>query len=493
MNKYILSIDQSTSGTKAILFDKQGRVVHRCTREHRQYYPKPGWVEHDPEEIYQKTLEVINNLLIETSILKEQLTVISITNQRETVVVWDKISGKPVYNAIVWQCQRAEEICKQLKEKSYDKIVNEKTGLVLSPYFSAAKVKWILNNVPGAREKAESGQLMLGTIDSWIIWKLTGEIEHVTDYSNASRTQLFNINTLMWDKDLLEIFTISPTMLPVVKFSDEIFGYTKTTQALINGLPISGVMGDSHAALFGQNCFKIGMAKATYGTGSSIMMNIGKTPLESRTGLVTSIAWGRSKEIYYVFEGNINSTGATIKWLVENLEMIPSSKACEEVAMKVRDNGGVYFVPGFTGLGAPYWASDARAIICGLTMGTNKGHIVRSALESIAYQIKDILDLMVKDSGLELNELRVDGGPTGNDFLMKFQADIIDVKIVRSKIEELSALGSAYMAGLVVGFWESIEQIQSLRKEDVQFESSMESKTRSLLYKGWKDAVKRAL
>lgn len=493
MEKYILSLDQSTSGTKAILIDVRGTLVHRCTCEHKQYYPRAGWVEHDPEEIFQRTLEVIEKLFREKNITKEQLKVISLTNQRETVVVWDRISGKPLYNAIVWQCQRAEEICKKLTEKGYDKIVKDKTGLILSPYFSGAKVSWILDNITGAREMAEAGQLMLGTIDSWIIWKLTGGESHVTDYSNASRTQLFNINELKWDKDLLQIFNIPETMLPEVKFSDEIFGYIDNNLDDIKGLPISGVMGDSHAALFGQNCFKVGMAKATYGTGSSIMMNIGRKPLESGNGLVTSIAWGRAGEIYYVFEGNINSTGATIKWLVENLEIIPNSKVCEEIALGVKSNDGVYFVPGFTGLGAPHWASNAKAIICGLTMSTNKAHIVRAALEGIAYQIKDVLDVMACDSGIDLQELRVDGGPTGNNFLMKFQADILNVKIVRSSIEELSALGSAYMAGLAVGLWENIDVIIGLRIEAAKFESNMETETRIELYKGWKDAIKRAL
>lgn len=493
MTKYVLAIDQSTSGTKAILFDAQGRLVHRCTCEHRQYYPKQGWVEHDAQEIYQKTLEAINRVLYESKTSQEQLAVIAVTNQRETVVVWDRITGNPVYNAVVWQCQRAGEICRQLKEAGYDKIVKEKTGLVLSPYFSAAKVKWILDHVEGVREKAESGILLMGTIDAWIVWKLTGGEVHATDYSNASRTQLFNIKELRWDRELLKIFTIPEKMLPEVRFSDEIFGYTAITQGFDRRIPISGVMGDSHGALFGQNCFAVGTAKATYGTGSSIMMNIGKQPIASENGLVTSIAWGMNGTVDYVFEGNINSTGATIKWLVNDLEMIPDSKASERVALSVDSSEGVYIVPAFAGLGAPYWDSEAKAIICGITRRVKKAHIVRAAEESIAYQIKDVLDLMVKDSGIGLQELRVDGGPTRDNFLMKFQADILDIRVVRSKIEELSALGSAYMAGLAVGFWKGIEQIAALRVEETAFESSMENTARAELYKGWKDAVKRAL
>lgn len=492
MKEYILSIDQSTSGTKAILFDREGKLIRRCTLEHRQYYPKPGWVEHDAEEIFERTLQVIHQLLDETGVALDQVEVLAVTNQRETVLVWDRETGKPVYPAIVWQCQRATEICKNMENKGFSDIVKAKSGLQLSPYFSAAKAKWVLDNVEGARGKAEKGQLVLGTMDSWIIWNLTGGKVHATDYSNASRTQLFNIKELKWDDELLEIFTIPRSMLPQVKYSDEIFGYAEVLGGGAK-LPISGVMGDSHAALFGQNCFVPGMAKTTYGTGSSIMMNIGTKAKESRKGLVTSIGWGREKSIDYVFEGNINSTGATIKWLAENLELIEGSSVCERIASSVDSSDGVYFVPAFTGLGAPYWESDAKAVLCGMTMGTRKAHIVRAAQDSIAYQIKDVIDLMIEESGTMLSELRVDGGPTRNNSLMKFQADLLEVSIVRSSIEELSALGSAFMAGLAVGFYSSIDEIKALRVEDARFVSTMGGEERTLLYDGWKAAVRKAL
>lgn len=490
--KYILSIDQSTSGTKAIIFDDRGSLVHRCTLNHTQYYPNSGWVEHDGEEIYEKTLQAISNVIAESGVKADAISSIAITNQRETVIVWDKTTGKPVYNAIVWQCQRAEEICKEIKRTEHYEIIKEKTGLVLSPYFSAAKVKWILDNVTGARECADAGNLLMGTMDSWLIWKLTGGRSHVTDHSNASRTQLFNIKELKWDEEILKIFTIPAGMLPEVKFSDEIFGFAELG-GLIPSLPISGVMGDSHAALFGQNCFKTGMAKATYGSGSSIMMNIGRDPKASENGLVTSIAWGMKGSVDYVFEGNINSTGATIKWLCDSLEILDNAKDAEKLATSIDNNDGVYLVPAFTGLGAPYWNSDARAMISGMAMGTTKNHIVRAALESIAYQIKDITDLMISEAEIKLMELRVDGGPTRNNFLMQFQADMLNIKIVRSKIEELSALGSAYMAGLGTGIFKNLEEIESLRQLDKTFEVNMNNLERTELYEGWKKAVNRAL
>lgn len=492
-NRYILSIDQGTSATKTILFNRKGQVVHRCNRVHKQYYPNPGWVEHDPEEIYKNTLKAIHDILYEVKIMGQQIMGLAIANQRETALVWDKQTGKPVYNAIVWQCNRGSGICNRLFEQGYEKIVKEKTGLVLSSYFSAAKIKWILDNVEGARRKAEEGKLLFGTIDSWLVWKLTNGKVHVTDYSNASRTQLFNLKELKWDEELLQIFTIPKTMTPNVKYSDEIFGHTTINGILEEEIPIAGVMGDSHAALFGQNCFEKGMAKATYGTGSSVMMNIGKNILQSNRGLVTSIAWGMDNCVEYVFEGNINCTGATIKWLVEDLELIPNSKISGKIAASIDSNEGVYLVPAFVGLSAPYWDSEAKASIMGISRGTKKAHIVRAAEESIAYQIKDILDLMVKESGVKLKELRVDGGPTRDDFLMQFQANIINVAVVRNKIEELSAIGSAFMAGLAMGFWNSKEEIKALRATDVIFNCKMDNSERDKLYKGWKEAVRRTL
>jgi len=493
MKGYILSIDQSTSGTKAVLFDRWGKLVHRCTFEHFQYYPQPGWVEHDAEEIFRKTLEAIRCVLEESGIPSSEVRVLSITNQRETAVVWDRITGKPVHHAIVWQCQRGTGICNELKTQGFDEPVRRKTGLVLSPYFTAAKVKWILDHVEGARQMAQEGRLLMGTVDSWLLWKLTGGRVHATDYSNASRTQLFNIHELRWDRELLDIFTIPESMMPEVRFSDELFGVTEAGGILEQGVPVSGILGDSHAALFGQNCFEKGMAKATYGTGSSIMLNIGKKALQSEKGVVTSLAWGQGGEVEYVLEGNINCTGATIKWLVDDLGLIAASREAGEIAPSVENTGGVYIVPAFVGLGAPYWDSEARAILCGITRGTRKAHIVRAAEESIAYQIKDVLDLMAVESGIQLKELRVDGGPTRDDFLMQFQADILDVAVVRARIEELSALGSAFMAGLAVGFWKDREEVKALRIQDAVFQSKMDPEDRRQLYAGWKGAVERAL
>ncbi|MCK5768447.1 MAG: glycerol kinase GlpK [Candidatus Atribacteria bacterium] len=492
-NRYILAIDQGTSATKAILFNQKGLIVHRCNRVHQQYYPNPGWVEHDPEEIYENTLKVIHDLLCETKIPGQQIMALAITNQRETALVWDKQTGKPVYNAIVWQCNRGSSLCNRLSEQGYEKIVKEKTGLVLSPYFSAAKIKWILDNVEGSRQKAKEGKLLFGTIDSWLVWKLTQGKKHVTDYSNASRTQLFNIKNLKWDEELLQIFTIPKTMTPKIKYSDEIFGYTTINGILEKEIPIAGIMGDSHAALFGQNCFEKGMAKATYGTGSSVMMNIGKNILQSKSGLVTSIAWGMDNHIEYVFEGNINCTGATIKWLVEDLELIPNSKISGKIAASIDSNGGVYLVPAFVGLSAPYWDSESKASITGISRGTKKAHIVRAAEESIAYQIRDILDLMVAESVIKLKELRVDGGATRDNFLMQFQANILNIAVVRNEIEELSAIGSVFMSGLTIGFWNSKEEIKALRAPDVIFNGKMDNRKRDKLYKDWKEAVRRTL
>ena len=491
--KYILSIDQSTSATKAVIFDENGKLIKRATIEHAQYYPHPGWVEHDPVEIFNNTLKAVELVIQSADVSQDDIGAVAITNQRETTVVWDRATGEPVYNAIVWQCQRAGKICTDIENLGYAPVIKQKTGLVLSPYFSAAKAKWILDNVEGARKKAEQGRLMFGTIDSWLVYKLTGGKVHATDYSNASRTQLFNIKELKWDDELLNIFTLPKSMMPEVKFSDEIFGFTDVNRVFKRQIPISGIMGDSHAALFGQNCFEKGMAKATYGTGSSIMMNIGKQPLESGKGLVTSLAWGYKGRVDYVFEGNINCTGATIKWLADDLELIPDSKSAGIIAGSVNDTEGVYIVPAFVGLGAPYWDSEAKAAITGIARGTKKAHIVRAAEESIAYQIKDILDLMVCESGIILKELRVDGGPTRDSFLMQFQADMLNVPVVRSKIEELSAMGSALMAGLAVGAWKDINEIERIRQIDAVFNNIMTEERRHILYNGWQKAVKTVL
>lgn len=489
----ILAIDQSTSGTKAIIFDNQGKVVHRCTESHQQFYPQPDWVEHDPEEIWEKTKIAIRNVLSESKTMLSDIVAVAITNQRETVAAWDKKSGKPVYNAIVWQCQRGAEACRTFKEQGLDDMVKAKTGLLIDPYFSATGLKWIMENVEGAKEKAAAGELAFGTMDSWIIYKLSGGKVHATDHSNACRTMLFNIYDLKWDNELLELMGLNSTMAPEVKYSDAIFGYTEVGDVFNREIPITGVMGDSHAALFGQNCYKQGMAKATYGTGSSIMMNIGKKPLESPEGLVTSIGWGCKEQIDYVFEGNIHCTGDTINWLVKDLELIQNAKESEELAVSVEDNNGVYMVPAFVGLGAPYWDNGARASISGMPRSTKKAHVVRAALEAIAYQIKDLIDLMAKGSGIGLTELRVDGGPTRNNFLMQFQTDMLNSSIVRTDVEEVSALGSALMAGLTMKLWKDFDELSSLRKVDRAFSPGMDAKKRDKYYKGWLEAVKKVL
>lgn len=491
--KYILAIDQSTTGTKAVLFDNTGLLIN-CTKiAHKQYYPNPGWVEHVPKEIIQRSFEAVTSLLKSTGIQPEQIAALGLSNQRETVLVWDKLTGEPVYNAVVWQCQRASAICKVIADQGGGDLVFSKTGLVLSPYFPAAKIKWILDNVSGVRNRAEAGELVFGTIDSWLVWNLTGGKIHAIDYSNASRTQLFNIHEKCWDDELMKIFTIPKTMAPEVRNSNDIYGNTLNNSVFGKGIPITGVLGDSHAALFGQNCFKAGMVKCTYGTGSSVMMNIGKKLLEPKSKLSTSIAWSINGEIEYVLEGNINCAGDTVRWLVDELELIPDASSAEKIAKSLQGSEGVYFIPAFVGLGAPYWDSDAKASITGITRGTKKAHIVRAAEESIAYQIKDVLDLMVKESGTELKELRVDGGPTRDSFLMQFQADILNMPVVCASIEEMSAIGAAYMAGLAVGFWNSKEELQSLRKIGLIYYPEMDIERRDILYSGWKEAILRAL
>ncbi len=493
MKDFIISVDQSTSATKAILFNKNGKIHSRSSISHQQFYPKPDWVEHDPEEIYRNTLKAIVQVMNDAGLKQADLAVLAITNQRETVVVWDKTTGKPVYNAVVWQCQRGADICKQLREQGYEPMIRSKTGLIIDPYFSASGVKWILDNVDGAMEKAHSGNLLLGTIDSWLVWKLTGGKVHATDHSNACRTMLFNIHTCNWDKDIANLLGIPLSMFPDVKFSDEIIGYTQPEEDFDLTIPIAGILGDSHAALFGQHCFKPGMGKATYGTGSSIMLNIGNKPLECPKGLVTSIGWGTNREIVYVFEGNIHCTGDTINWLVNDIGLLADAKSSEEIALSVTDNNGVYLVPAFVGLGAPYWNNVARAIITGMPRSTKKAHIVRAALEAIAYQVRDLVDLMTKDSGVNLIELRVDGGPTRNAFLMQFQADILNSSINRCDITEVSALGSAYMAGLATGVWKNPEEIKELRGQGEIFTGKMSEEQRNKLYNGWKRAVERSL
>ena len=491
--KYILAIDQSTAATKVILFDTDVRLVKRVSLPHRQYYPSPGFVEHDPVEIYDNTIKGITEILRTTSIKVSEISCLSVTNQRETAMIWDRHSGKPVANAAVWQCQRGAGICNDLRNNGFGEMIRKKTGLIIDPYFSASKLCWIMNNIPGLKEKAINGDLLLGTMDTWLIWKLTGGKVHATDHSNASRTMLFNINTLEWDEELVKLFGLDISMFPQIKFSDEVFGNTASSLQPGRELPIAGVIGDSHGALFGQLCFDTGMTKATYGTGSSVMMNIGRSPMEAPEGLVTSVGFGRNKTIDYVFEGNIHCTGDTINWLVNELKLIPSAGEAEKIALGVKDSGGVYFVPAFVGLGAPYWKNEARACISQISRDTTRGNIVRAALESIAYQIRDLTDLMIEHSGIELKELRVDGGPTRNDFLMQFQADMLQKPVARTCIEEISALGSAFLAGLAAGIWSGMEEIKKLRIVDKVYRNAMPAQERERLYSGWEKAVKRTL
>lgn len=486
--KYIIAIDQSTSATKAVLFDEQCQLISRKNVAHKQYYPKPGWVEHDPEEIYANTIEAIRLLMAENK-KQDASYSLAITNQRETVVVWNKITGKPVYNAVVWQCQRGTDICNDLKQRGYTELIQEKSGLLIDPYFAASGAKWILDNVDGARESANKNELLMGTIDSWLIWKLTGGKVHATDYTNASRTLLFNIHTLDWDDDLLNLFTIPRSMMAKPQPCDSVFGETTVEGLFDTPITIAGVLGDSHGALVGQMCFEAGMGKATYGTGSSVMVNIGEKAVKAPQGLVTSVGFATQDKVFYAFEGNIHCTGATIKWMTEKLQLISNPSVIEEYALSVPDNGGVYLVPAFAGLGAPWWNSQAKAMICGMTLGTERGHICRAALEAIAYQIKDLIDLMTNHAGIALKELRVDGGPTKNNLLMHFQADMLNACINRSDIEEASAMGAVIMNGLAREVWKDMNEVAALRTTDNRILPDMTEEKRNKLYRGWTEAV----
>jgi glycerol kinase len=490
--KYILAIDQSTSATKVMLFNRQAELMHRVNLPHQQHYPQPGFVEHDAEEIWENTLTALKRVVLEAEIKITEIAAIAITNQRETAMIWDKTTGKPVANAVVWQCHRGAEFCNILKENSYEGLIMQKTGLIIDPYFSASKLRWLMKNIAGLPEKAAKDELMLGTMDSWLLYKLTGGKVHATDYSNACRTMLFNIHTLEWDKELISLFELNESMFPEVKFSDEIFGYSDPSILFDEPLPISGLIGDSHGALFGQNCFQPGLGKATYGTGSSVMMNIGNSPLQPPKGLVTSIGFARIQKIDYVFEGNIHSTGDTINWLKNEIQLINSAAETEELAKSVTGNNGVYLVPAFVGLGAPYWDNEARAAIVGMSRDATKAHVVRAALESIAYQVKDLVDLMSHSGEIKLTGLQVDGGPTRNNFLMQFQADMIQGKVERANIEEISALGATFLAGLATGFWKNLEEIENLRKTDKTFLPEMEKNETETLCKGWQNAVAKS-
>ncbi len=489
---YVLAIDQSTSATKVMLFDQNATLIHRVSLSHHQYYPQAGYVEHDANEIFQNTIDGIKKLLDTTNTSPDQIVSLAITNQRETSLIWDKNTGEPVANAAVWQCQRGREYCDLLKKQGLESKVKEKTGLIIDPYFSASKLMWFMQNVSGLYEKAKQGNLLFGTMDTWLLYKLSGGKVHATDYSNACRTMLFNIKTLSWDVELIRLFDLEPSMFPELKYSDEIFGYTDPSVIFDRAVPIAGLLGDSHAALFGQNCTIPGFGKATYGTGSSVMMNIGNEPLEPPKGLVTSIGFGRNRTIEYVFEGNIHATGDTINWLKNEIQLINDASETEALASSVEGNGGVYLVPAFVGLGAPYWDNEARACIVGMSRNSTKAHVVRAALESIAYQIKDLVDLMGTESSVQLKELRVDGGPTRNNLLMQFQADVLQGTVERANIEEISALGATFMAGLATGFWKDMDEIKALRKSDRVFSPEMKDSEVNLLYSGWKKAVEKA-
>ena len=486
---YILALDQGTTSSRAILFNKKGEIVTSEQHEFQQFFPEPGWVEHDANEIWTSMLACIAGVLRKADIRPTQIEAIGITNQRETTVVWDKETGKPIYHGIVWQSRQTASICDELKEAGLESLFQDKTGLLLDPYFSGTKVKWILDNVEGAREKAERGDLLFGTIDTWLVYKLSGGKAHVTDYSNASRTLMFNIYDLTWDDELLDILTIPKNMLPEVCSSSEVYAHTVDYHFFGAEVPIAGIAGDQQAALFGQTCFESGMAKNTYGTGCFMLMNTGETGVKSNHGLLTTIAWGLDGKIEYALEGSIFVAGSAIQWLRDGMRMIKNSADSELYAKRVDSTDGVYVVPAFVGLGTPYWDSDARGAVFGLTRGTTKEHFIRATLESLAYQTKDVLDAMTKDSGMELKSLRVDGGVVKNDLLMQFQSDLLHVPVDRSSINETTALGAAYLAGLAVGFFESKAMIEQLWQKDHTFVAEMDEGERDILYTGWKKAV----
>jgi glycerol kinase len=491
MSKFILSLDQGTTSSRAILFDKKGNIKAVEQQEFTQIYPKPGWVEHNPEEIWQTQLKVAQNVLKNSGIGVKDVAAIGITNQRETTVVWNKITGEPIHHAIVWQDRRTAGICDQLKSDGLEDYVRKETGLVIDAYFSGTKVKWLLDNVKGARKEAAKGNLLFGTIDTWLIWKLTGGRVHVTDYSNASRTMLYNIRSLKWDSKMLKSLDVPESLLPEVRPSSEVYG--ETMPALFGAsIPIAGVAGDQQAALFGQACHSSGMAKNTYGTGCFMLMNTGTKPVASKSGLLTTIAWGLNGEVHYALEGSVFIAGAAIQWLRDGLKLVEDARDSEYFASKVEDTGGVYVVPAFAGLGAPYWDMYARGAILGLTRGTSISHIIRATLESLAFQTKDVLTAMEKDAKVPLKKLRVDGGACANNFLMQFQSDILGVEVERPKIIETTALGAAYLAGLATGFWE-MKDISSAWQLERAFKAEMDEKKRKKLYKGWQKAVERSM
>ena len=490
--KYIMTLDQGTTSSRCILFDLNGSAAAMAQREFTQYFPQPGWVEHDPEEIWDTTLAVSREAMFNAGARPEDIVAIGITNQRETTVLWEKASGRPLANAIVWQCRRTSKIIDKLVQDGAGDMIREKTGLVPDAYFSASKIKWLLDTVPGARKMAENGELLFGTIDSWLIWKLTGGRAHVTDYTNASRTMLFNIEELRWDTDLLKLLDIPECILPEVKPSSCVYGYS--VRELYGGeIPIAGAAGDQQSALFGQCCFLPGEMKNTYGTGCFLLMNTGSERVRSKNGLVTSIAVGYQDHVEYALEGSIFTAGSAVQWLRDELSIIPTAADSERIACSVADTAGAYIVPAFTGLGAPYWKQDARGVITGVTRGFSRAHLVRATLESLAYQTHDIVRAMERDAKMDITALRVDGGASANNFLMQFQADILNADVIRPEYIETTALGAAYLAGLAMGVWSGTAEIRSLRASDQVFKSAMTSEKREELLKGWQKAVRCAL
>ncbi|MCK0768754.1 glycerol kinase GlpK [Chromohalobacter canadensis] len=491
--KYVLAIDQGTTSSRAMLFDHDGQIAGIAQREFEQIFPQPGWVEHNPRDIMTSVLTTLTEVINNTQVDVSEIAGIGITNQRETTVVWDKHTGQPVYNAIVWQSRHSAEICDELREAGHAQMVRDKTGLVIDAYFSGTKLKWIFDNVDGVKEKADNGDLLFGTIDSWLVWNLTGGDVHVTDVTNASRTMMFNIRNRQWDPELLELFGVPESMLPEVKSCSEVYGKVLPKYFFGNELPIAGMAGDQQAALFGQACFKPGMAKNTYGTGCFTLMNTGPEATASENGLLTTVAWEIDGQLEYALEGSVFVAGSVIQWLRDGLRMLGKSSDSEAYAERAGDNDGVYLVPAFTGLGAPYWDSNVRGAMFGLSRGTSKEHFIRAAVESMAYQSADVLHAMQADAGLDLTELRADGGAIANDFLAQFQADILGVDVLRCAINETTALGAAYLAGLALGFWESREQIAKQWAMDRRFTPAMSVEKRDELYAGWKHAVKATM
>jgi glycerol kinase len=491
--QYILALDQGTTSSRAILFDRAGRIVGKAQREFPQIFPQPGWVEHNPLEILSSVLTTAIELLTEHRVDPSQVAAIGITNQRETTVVWDRHTGKPVYNAIVWQSRQSEEVCAQLTAQGAADLIRARTGLLIDPYFSGTKVRWILENVPGAAQRAAAGDLLFGTVDTWLIWNLTDHRVHVTDYSNASRTLMYDIHRRCWDDDLLKLLCVPRSMLPEVRESSEVYGTTAERHFFGKAVPIAGIAGDQQAALFGQACYEAGMAKNTYGTGCFMLMNTGSEAVASKHGLLTTIAWGIDGKVEYALEGSIFVAGSAVQWLRDGIHMIAHAEETESLAQSVASTDGVYFVPAFVGLGAPYWRSDARGAVFGLTRGSGRAHLARAVLESLAYQTRDVLAAMEADSGIALKTLRVDGGAVANQFLLQFQSDILGVRVERPDVAETTALGAAYLAGLAIGFWESRDEIAKHWVIGRTFNPTMSDETSGKLYKGWQRAVKATL